>query len=392
MPVELWDYQWSDIFRGLRAAAKPPDSRVPLSVQGLGRCIPTRSARAAIMSALQALHLKPGSRIGVPLHCCPVVFKAIQSVGFSPCFIDIDPRTYCVSPEDLSKKSSRIEALIAVHMFGNTCEMTRLREVMNGKPIIEDCAQSLGSKLEDGRPSGSAGTIAAFSFRFGKYLSVGEGGALYSSQADIQESLSQIIAATPAPSLAKEISHIAVNFLRAKLRTKPLWGIVGNRLWGFYNRKVDFSSKSPIVLSKIFRSDLALTSKRLTHLDGYVKTQRNNAAYYADALQVDASMLCPERPGTYYNRYVFPIIFPSSESRDLMGAYLHGRRIGTSKPYSDVVEGAAKNYGYEGDCPAAERLLAQTLVIPVHYKLKTKEREYVARCFNEGWMEIKRRV
>jgi perosamine synthetase len=392
MPVELWDYHWIDIVRGLMAVAGSSDSVDSLLLPGLGPCISTRSARTAILAALQALRLEPGARIGVPLYCCPVVFKAIRSAGFTTCFIDCGSRTACVSPEDLAKKSSRIEALIAVHLFGNPCEMTRLREVMNGKPIIEDCAQSLGSRFEDGRPSGSAGAIAAFSFRFGKYLSAGEGGALYSPQAEIQDRLQQIVATTPSPSRAKEVAHIAVNFLRAKLRSKPLWGIAGYRIWGYYNQNVEFSSKSPIVLSRSFRSDLDLIRRRLNGLDAEVKRQRNIAAYYRDSLQVDASMLRPESPGTYSNRYIFPIIFPSSASRDRMAAYLFNRRIGTAKPYSDVVEGAAKNYGYDGDCPATERLLSRTLVIPAHYRLKKRELDYVVRCFNEGWAKFKRRV
>jgi dTDP-4-amino-4,6-dideoxygalactose transaminase len=90
----------------------------------------------------------------------------------------VEPETYCLSAGDLSAKRSQIDAVIAVHMFGNLCDMPSLQEAAEGKPIIEDCAQSLGSKL-DGRPAGSFGTIAAFSFRSGKYLSAGEGRSVF---------------------------------------------------------------------------------------------------------------------------------------------------------------------------------------------------------------------
>jgi dTDP-4-amino-4,6-dideoxygalactose transaminase len=99
-----------------------------------------RSARAAIIVAIKALNLSPGASIGVPLYCCPVVFKAIEAAGCKPCFIDIDPGTFCISAKDLSAKSAQIDALIAVHMFGNLCDMPGIQEAAQDKPIIEDCA------------------------------------------------------------------------------------------------------------------------------------------------------------------------------------------------------------------------------------------------------------
>ena len=198
LPTENWEYKVSDIFRGLAAALGPSSTNGMLSLPGLGSCIPARSARSGIIVALKALNLRPNARIGVPLYCCPVVFKAIQEAGCTARFIDVELATACMSPEDLYKKRSEIDAVIAVHMFGHLCDMPRLQEAAQGIPIIEDCAQSLGSKL-DGRMAGSFGAIAAFSFRSGKYLSVGEGGAVYAGHEDIRTRLSQLISEMPAP-------------------------------------------------------------------------------------------------------------------------------------------------------------------------------------------------
>ncbi|MGB8953528.1 MAG: DegT/DnrJ/EryC1/StrS family aminotransferase [Candidatus Aminicenantales bacterium] len=387
LPVELWEYKFSDILRGLTAALNKINPNKMLHIPGLGNCIPTRSARAAIIVAIKALDLRPGARIGVPLYCCPVVFKAIKAADCTPRFIDIDPRTFCLSPEDLSARRSQLDAVIAVHMFGNLCDMTSVQKVMNNKPIIEDCAQSLGSKL-DGYVTGSFGAIAAFSFRSGKYLSVGEGGALFSSHADLRSRISKIIATTHAPTRAEEFAHVVITFIRSKLRSKPLWGLVGSPLWGLYNRRVDFAAKSPIALSQIFRSDLAIVRNRMDLLDSIIEVQRANAEFYTRSLQLDSTMLCFERPGTYYNRYIYPVIFPSSEHRDKIAAYLQSRLICTSKPYEEVIEGAAKHYGYEGECPVAEQLLKRVLVIPSHYKLKKRDIAHITQCLNRGWRDI----
>ena len=184
LPTEYWEYNLSDILRSLPVALGPSKQNGMLNIAGLGNCIPTRSARAGIVAAIKALDLPPGARIGVPLYCCPVVFKAIKAAGCTARFIDVEYSTGCMSTEDLLAKRSQLDAIIAVHMFGNLCDMPGLQEAAEGKPIIEDCAQSLGSRL-DGRMAGSFSTIAAFSFRSGKYLSVGEGGALFSSDADV---------------------------------------------------------------------------------------------------------------------------------------------------------------------------------------------------------------
>ena len=82
-------------------------------------------------------------------------------------FIDVDPTTFCMSASDLYAKRSQVDAVIAVHLFGNLCNMASLQEVAQGKPIIEDCAQALGSNIQ-GRIAGSFGAIAFFSFRSGQ--------------------------------------------------------------------------------------------------------------------------------------------------------------------------------------------------------------------------------
>ena len=226
IPAENWEYNLGDIVQGLFASISSKKKRDKIYIEGIGTCIPTRSARAGIYTAIKTLNLPAGTRIGVPLYCCPIVFKAIEAAACSHCFIDIDPSTCCMSTEDLSRKRNNLDSIIAVHMFGNTCDMPSLIDAAEGKPIIEDCAQSLGSKI-NGRMTGSFGTIAAFSFRSGKYLTVGEGGALFSNQQSIVEKLTHEISMLPAPGIADELIHLAETYIRTKLRTRPLYGLVG---------------------------------------------------------------------------------------------------------------------------------------------------------------------
>jgi dTDP-4-amino-4,6-dideoxygalactose transaminase len=391
IPVEHWEHRVSDLLRGFAAAMGPKQGHETPYISGIGKLIPVRSGRAALIAALRALDLPAGARIGVPLYCCSVVFKAIVAAGHTARFIDIDPTTHCMSAADLFAKRAQVDAVVAVHMFGNLCNMPGLQEAAPDKPIIEDCAQSLGSKL-DGRLAGSFGTISFFSFRSGKYLSAGEGGALFSNVAEIRSRLSQLIGEMPAPSRAEECVHVAKTYIRSMLRNKPLYGIVGYPLWEIYNKKVDYSAKSPIVLSQVYRADLATTINRLALLEPAIEAQRANADFYSRTLKLDVGMLCAEKPGAFYNRYQYPIVFPSSEQRDFIAAYLYRRQIDTSKPYKDIADVGASYYGYTGDCPVAEQTAKRILVIPSHYRLKKETVQRIAQCLNAGWAELVHRA
>jgi dTDP-4-amino-4,6-dideoxygalactose transaminase len=292
-----------------------------------------------------------------------------------------------MSAEDLYAKRSQIEAVIAVHMFGNLCDMPSLTTAAGDIPIIEDCAQSLESKL-DGRPAGSMGTIGFFSFRSGKYLSVGEGAALFSNRKDIQSRLSEVISEMPIPSRTDEFSHVAVTYLRSMLRRRPLYGALGSYIWSTYNKTVDYSAQSPIILTQGYATDLAIANDRMRSLDSAIAKQREHAEFYSSRLELDPGMLLREKKGAFYNRYLCPILFRSSEERDGMADYLQSRQIAPSKPYKDIAEVAATHYGYTGDCPVAEQVANGVLAIPSNYSLKGSDLEHIARSVNEGWKAI----
>jgi dTDP-4-amino-4,6-dideoxygalactose transaminase len=315
------------------------------------------------------------------------VFKTIKAAGCRARFIDVDPDTYCLSVADLAAKSSEVDAVVAVHMFGNVCDMPGLREAAPGKPFIEDCAQALGSRL-DGRVAGSFGELAVFSFRLGKYLSVGEGGAIYCRESDIEPQLSEFITALPTPGRVGECVHVASMYLRSLLRTRPLWGLIGTRLWDAYNAKVSYTSQSPLVLGQIYETDRDMTIRRLPLLASWIERQRSNADYYLRNLTVDADMICAETPGAYFNRLQYPLLVPTSGQCDRLAACLRENQISTARPYKDIATIAAAHYGYTGDCPQAERIARTVLVIPCNHALKPADVERIATCVNGAWSQV----
>jgi len=381
-----------DFANGVIGALRSGNRESPLLLPSVGESLPVRSARAALVVALRSLDLAPSARVGVPLYCCSVVFKAIEAAGFTPRFLDVSPKTFCLCADDLRAKRGEFDAVIAVHMFGHVCDVPAMRKAAgNNKPVIEDCALSLGSKLGV-EATGSFGDAAVFSFRSGKYLSVGEGGALFSPRAEIRARAALEVAAMPAPTRSDEAIHVAKTYLRSLLRSKPLYGIVGYALWEAYNARVQFSEKAKLVVGRIFETDRALVERRLAALDSMIVAQRRNAEFYKQNLSLDPAMLCFEEADTSYNHYQFPITFPSQEHRDSMASELYKRGVDSSKPLDEIAEVTAKYYGYKGDCPIAEKLAKQVLVIPNHFRLGRFELKRIAKAVNETWAVVSARL
>jgi dTDP-4-amino-4,6-dideoxygalactose transaminase len=84
------------------------------------------------------------------------------------------------------------------------------------------------------------------------------------------------------------------------------------------------------------------------------------------------------------NWFQFALRFQTTHQRDRMSDYLFDHGIDTSKYLDAITEEARSQYGYRGDCPNAELLSKTVLLVPIHYTLRTRDLEYIARSINEG--------
>ncbi|MEM2869629.1 MAG: DegT/DnrJ/EryC1/StrS aminotransferase family protein [Thermoplasmata archaeon] len=102
----------------------------------------------------------------------------ITFCGARPVFADIDPRTFNILPNDISKAlTDRTKAILPVHLFGLPADMDEILELAErrGIPVIEDACQAHGA-LYKGKRVGSLGSCACFSFYPTKNMTTGEGG------------------------------------------------------------------------------------------------------------------------------------------------------------------------------------------------------------------------
>lgn len=144
---------------------------------GVDDAIGVANGTEAITIALRALGVGPGDEVVVPSFTFFASAEAIPPTGATPVFCDIDPSTFCVTPETVrAALTPKTKAVIAVHLFGNVAPVQEIEAL--GVPVIEDAAQAAGSMGPYGRP-GALGTLATFSFYPSKNLGCfGDGGAI----------------------------------------------------------------------------------------------------------------------------------------------------------------------------------------------------------------------
>jgi dTDP-4-amino-4,6-dideoxygalactose transaminase len=140
----------------------------------------------AITLALRAMGVGPGDEVVVPSFTFYASAEAIPLTGAKPVFCDVDPETYCVTPETVRAAiTPRTKAVIVVHLFGNVAPVAEIEAL--GVPVLEDAAQAVGSRSDAGRP-GTLGTAATLSFFPSKNLGAfGDGGAVVTGDEGIAE-------------------------------------------------------------------------------------------------------------------------------------------------------------------------------------------------------------
>ncbi|HOG29238.1 MAG TPA: DegT/DnrJ/EryC1/StrS family aminotransferase [Vicinamibacterales bacterium] len=218
-------------------------------------CVGVANGTDAVRFALMASGVGPGDAVVTVAHTFIATVEAISQAGAETEFVDIDERTYCMSPAALDeylkgcakdpatgrplgrRTGKPIKAVLPVHLYGQTADMDAILAVADryGLIVVEDACQAHGAeyKSADGkwRRAGTFGKAAAFSFYPGKNLgSCGEGGAVTTDD----EQAAKVIRMLREHGQAQKYYHdlegyngrlhaIQAAFLRVKLRRLPEW-------------------------------------------------------------------------------------------------------------------------------------------------------------------------
>lgn len=154
---------------------------------GVRHAIATSSCTGAMHMGLAALGIGQGDEVILADTNWIATASAIHHLGAKPVLVDILPDSWCLDPARVAAAiTARTRAIIAVHLYGNLCDMDALLELgaRHGIPVIEDAAEAIGSQYK-GRRAGSIGAFGAFSFHGTKTLTTGEGGMFVTDDTDL---------------------------------------------------------------------------------------------------------------------------------------------------------------------------------------------------------------
>jgi dTDP-4-amino-4,6-dideoxygalactose transaminase len=317
-------------------------------------CVGVGSGTDALRFALDAVGVGPGDVVVTVPNTFIATTEAITQCGATPDFVDVDPRTYNMDPEQLrrylqvscsvdgntgrvfNKKLGRpVTAVVPVHLYGQTADMDPIIDLAErfNLIVVEDACQAHGAEYFSRRQgrwlkAGTMGRAAGFSFYPGKNLGAcGEAGAVTTNDAGIARK---------------------IRMLRDHGQARK-----------YYHDMEGYNGRLDAIQAGILRV-------KLRHLAVWNERRRGCASRYQELLGNTEEIQVPFEPA--WSKAVFHLYVIQVQNREQLQKYLGELGIGTGIHYPIPLhlQNAYKSLGYrEGDFPVAEKAASQILSLPM---------------------------
>lgn len=302
------------------------------------------SGTDALLAALMAIGAGPGDEVITTPYSFFATAGVIARVGARPVFVDIDPQTFNLDAEAVRTcVTPRTKAIMPVHLFGQCANMEPLLAVAEqyGLYVIEDAAQAIGARDEQGRQAGTIGHIGCFSFFPSKNLGAfGDGGMVVTNDA----------------TLADTLRVLRVHGGKPK----------------YYHRVVGGNFRLDALQAAVLRV-------KLPYLPAWTAARRQNARRYCSLFSELGLLkwLVPpaDTAGHIYNQFVVRL-----PERDRLQAFLRDKGVETEVYYPRPLhlQECFCELGYRpGDFPQAEAAARESLALPVYPELTEAQQHYV---------------
>lgn len=326
------------------------------------------NATAALHLAYLVLDLGPGDLLWTSPNTFVATANAARFCGAEVDFVDIDPRTYCMSTEALAEKLNQAEkggrfpkVVVPVHFAGQSCEMEKIRALSDryGFRIVEDAAHAVGARYR-GEPVGNCrySDIAVFSFHPVKIITTGEGGA----------------ALTNNTSLAERMTR-----LRSHGITRDCGQMGGNHdAWYYEQIELGFNYR-------LTDLQAALGMSQLKRLDRYVARRHELASRYNELLVALPVTFPWQHPDNYSAFHLYPVRV-SAERRSAVFGSLRRAGIGVQVHYIPVhTQPYYRSMGFKaGDFPETERYYAEAITLPLFPAMTEAEQDIVCNALTSA--------
>ncbi len=327
------------------------------SYVGAQHAIAVSNCTAALHLALLGLDVRAGDLVLVTTYSWIATANVIELCGAQPVFVDIQPDTFNMDPDQLESilkrlmstatVAQRVKAILPVHTFGQMANMTAIMKIADqyGIPVIEDAACALGAKW-DGRQAGTWGVMGCFSFHPRKAITTGEGGAIVTNSDQLARKLRALRnhGQDPAASIPEFIMP------------------------GFNYRMTEFQA--------------AFGSNQMKKLDRIIEARRRLARRYNSLLGSDPVTVpsTPSGSSPVYQSYVTLLPEAATPRRAEIIRELKEQGIETNIGtwHMPLTTYFRTCYGYcLGDFPTTDQIFDRSLTLPLHEFLTDTEQESV---------------
>lgn len=311
------------------------------------------SGSDALLLALLALGVGAGDEVLLPSFTFFATAGAVWRVGAVPVFVDIDPATFNLDPDDASRKiTPATKAIIPVHLFGQCADMAPILLLgeRHGLAVVEDAAQAIGATYE-GRRAGSLGDLGCFSFYPTKNLGgFGDGGMITTDDAELNQRLRVLRDHGQQP----RYYHAAVG-----------------------------------INSRLDTLQAAVLNVKLGRLEHWAAARRHNAQRYATLCEdagLSGRVVLPavaRHCESVWNQYTVRV---AADRRDALRDFLNSQGIGSAIYYPVPLHlqpcFASLGFG-PGSLPETERACQEVLSLPVYAELDAKEQRSVVAAVSD---------
>lgn len=299
---------------------------------GVSQTVAVTSGTVALQMAIRALGLK-GEIITTPFTWIATV-SAIKWEGCTPVFCDIDPQTLNIDPEQIEQHiTEKTVAILPVHVFGNPCDVAAIQRIADkhGLKVIYDAAHAVGSTCQ-GQSLLGFGDISATSFHATKLFNTCEGGACFSSDAEIIAKLKRI------------------------------------RFFGYDDNKEVVEDGFNGKMTEIHA---AMGLACLPYFDSILKDKKNKYTIYKESL--DGKMgLSFQKINDGCNCSYFPVIFDSEKKLLEVESALNEENIWPRRYFYPSLNTFTNILNYTF-CEASESVSKRVLCLPLHYSVSECE-------------------
>lgn len=306
-------------------------------------------ARSGIVMALRSA-LPMGGNVGVVAYNCYTVANAIVEAGCKPVFVDV---TEDLHIDLLHLKTLKMDAIIVTNLFGIHNDFNAIQTAQPKAVIIVDNAHGYGLPAE--------GDFTVYSINQGKFPAIGEGGILVVNNMLFQASIQQQYETLPTYSKFEEIILFLTMMLKAWMHVPWIYRLFTRRLKA-YRGKVACSEG--IELRKMANGVSRVYQHTLPMVEELIHVQRINGLSIVSTL-IEKQLA----DKVWYGDNAFMVIARTKDPMRLT-KFLAKKGVESATHFARAIEWA-KDFGYiYGQCPIAEKLIKELIMIPTYKKYK----------------------